>query len=153
MLELTNLTLPVMDKANEGPGINTRVIQGAAYVLPPYARYICDDVHKILDYTSDKFDLIVMDPPWQNKHVRRKKLAKGSEQGWVLLFSSLNTVIFCMNWKVIKTVCKIKEQLYLLPKPILKNFAGINSDETDILLNQQHSIIQIQRKQIPDKSC
>lgn len=86
VLALSNLTLPQLNEANEGPDLSTKMIEGTKYILPPRVRYVCDDVCSILDYTSDKkFDLIVMDPPWLNKHVRRKKSAKGGEQGYNMM--------------------------------------------------------------------
>ena len=81
-MEVSNIILKQLDEGTEGDGFTTKVICNAKYVLPPHARYICDDVSNILDHTSnEKFDFMVMDPPWQNKHVRRKKSVNGSHQG------------------------------------------------------------------------
>lgn len=82
VMEVSNITLAMLDEVTEGPGFSTKVICGTKYILPPHVHYICDDVSNILDYTSDeKFDFIIMDPPWQNKHVKRKKSVNGSQQG------------------------------------------------------------------------
>lgn len=86
LMEVSNVTLAKLDEVTEGSGFSTKVICGTKYVLPPHVHYICDDVTNILDHTSDgKYDLIVMDPPWQNKHVKRKKSANGSQQGYDMM--------------------------------------------------------------------
>ncbi|KAG0711008.1 Methyltransferase-like protein 4 [Chionoecetes opilio] len=86
LMKASDITLPKLDEATEGPGFSTRVIGGAKYVLPPQVRFICDDVANILDHTSDEqYDFIVMDPPWLNKHVKRKKSVHGSQQGYNMM--------------------------------------------------------------------
>jgi hypothetical protein len=43
-------------------------------LLPAKCEYHMCDIAKITDYCSNKtFDLIIMDPPWENKHVKRHK--------------------------------------------------------------------------------
>ncbi|MPC63479.1 Methyltransferase-like protein 4 [Portunus trituberculatus] len=68
-MEASNVTLARLDGATGDGGFSTKVVCGAKYILPPHTRYICDDVANILSHTSGKrFDLVVMDPPWHNKH-------------------------------------------------------------------------------------
>ena len=81
-MEVSNTTMTRLDGSAEGGGFSTKVVCDAKYILPPHTRYICDDVTNILNHTSGKrFDFVVMDPPWPNKHVKRKKSVYGSEQG------------------------------------------------------------------------
>lgn len=46
------------------------------YLIPPRCSFYCCDVLEFRDKLSDSvhsnFDVIVIDPPWRNKHVRRK---------------------------------------------------------------------------------
>uniref|UniRef100_A0A0P4W551 Methyltransferase-like protein 4 n=1 Tax=Scylla olivacea TaxID=85551 RepID=A0A0P4W551_SCYOL len=86
LMEASNVTLARLDGATEGGGFSTKVMCGSKYILPPYTRYICDDVANILNHTSgERFDFVVMDPPWQNKHVKRKKSVHGSKQGYNMM--------------------------------------------------------------------
>ncbi|XP_045130146.1 DNA N6-methyl methyltransferase-like isoform X2 [Portunus trituberculatus] len=86
LMEASNVTLARLDGATGDGGFSTKVVCGAKYILPPHTRYICDDVANILSHTSGKrFDLVVMDPPWHNKHVRRKKSVHGSQQGYSMM--------------------------------------------------------------------
>ena len=49
--------------------------QNEKYVFPDNSEFYCYDVREINTKLSitDHFDLIVMDPPWWNKSIRRKK--------------------------------------------------------------------------------
>lgn len=46
------------------------------YLIPPRCQFYCCDVFelkdKLYDSTHNRFDVIIIDPPWRNKHVRRK---------------------------------------------------------------------------------
>ncbi|KAK3607546.1 hypothetical protein CHS0354_025803 [Potamilus streckersoni] len=47
---------------------------GHQFLMPPNSRFLLSDLTYIRRLTSvGKFDLIVMDPPWENKSVKRKK--------------------------------------------------------------------------------
>ncbi|ESO92400.1 hypothetical protein LOTGIDRAFT_121106, partial [Lottia gigantea] len=51
-------------------------IFGEKYVIPPYCKFLLSDWKQLLQlHTVDanKYDLIVIDPPWKNKSVKRKK--------------------------------------------------------------------------------
>ncbi|XP_051756988.1 N(6)-adenine-specific methyltransferase METTL4 [Ctenopharyngodon idella] len=43
------------------------------YLLPPRSRFLLSDITRMhpLVHSGDKFDLIVLDPPWENKSVKR----------------------------------------------------------------------------------
>ncbi|KRY32473.1 Succinate dehydrogenase [ubiquinone] iron-sulfur subunit, mitochondrial [Trichinella spiralis] len=46
------------------------------YIIPPKAQFITGDVFtsvKLLNEANEKFDFIVIDPPWSNRGVRRKR--------------------------------------------------------------------------------
>ncbi|KAG7163223.1 N(6)-adenine-specific methyltransferase METTL4-like [Homarus americanus] len=84
--EASNTTLPQLDEYYDGPHFDTRVVNGSKYVLPPDVRYVCDDVSNLASHTlGAKFDLIVMDPPWQNKYVRRRTHSHGSHHGYDMM--------------------------------------------------------------------
>ncbi|KAK7073384.1 Methyltransferase-like protein 4 [Halocaridina rubra] len=58
-------------------------LNGRTYILPPDSDYICDDVADILTHTSGrKYDVILMDPPWQNKYVHRRNKNHGKHHGY-----------------------------------------------------------------------
>lgn len=51
------------------------------FIFPPNCSFYCNDVSNIADILAKdghkKFDLLVLDPPWQNKAIRRKKRKQG----------------------------------------------------------------------------
>jgi len=42
-------------------------------ILPPKCNFLTTDVSSLNTFQDQVFDTIVMDPPWENKHVKRKK--------------------------------------------------------------------------------
>nr|XP_019943107.1 PREDICTED: methyltransferase-like protein 4 [Paralichthys olivaceus] len=50
-------------------------LMGEEYVIPPHASFLLSDFTRIqpLVHYGRKFDLIVMDPPWENKSVKRSR--------------------------------------------------------------------------------
>lgn len=48
-------------------------IENRLYVIPPHSNFIRCNLND-LDEKDKKFDFILLDPPWWNKHVRRKKM-------------------------------------------------------------------------------
>ncbi|ROT76131.1 putative methyltransferase-like protein 4 [Penaeus vannamei] len=90
--EISNITLPVLDESHNNADIGVREIENHKYLLPRNVRYICDDVSNLLSHVSgDQFDIIVMDPPWLNKYVKRRCLAHGSHHG----YDMMPLVTFC----------------------------------------------------------
>ena len=52
------------------------------FVIPAGTEYFLDDVSHILTKLKGRtFDLILMDPPWENKHVKRTMKRQKIEQG------------------------------------------------------------------------
>lgn len=84
--EISNVTLPVLDESHNNADIGVREIENHKYLLPRNVRYICDDVNNLLSHVSgDQFDIIVMDPPWLNKYVKRRCLAHGNHHGYDMM--------------------------------------------------------------------
>ncbi|XP_065169605.1 DNA N6-methyl methyltransferase [Atheta coriaria] len=52
----------------------TKNINAVDFLFPANCTFICNDARKLSDYLKpeEKFDVIVMDPPWTNKAIRRK---------------------------------------------------------------------------------
>ncbi|KAL8576526.1 hypothetical protein ACOMHN_003084 [Nucella lapillus] len=53
-------------------------VDGTGYVLPPCSQFLMSNLqdlsdHLFLELDENDYDLIVMDPPWENKSVKRKK--------------------------------------------------------------------------------
>ncbi|XP_066986302.1 N(6)-adenine-specific methyltransferase METTL4 isoform X2 [Macrobrachium rosenbergii] len=85
-MEASDVQLPVPNKGSTGHKQQTLILEDNEYILPPNAEYICDDVRNILSHTSkNKYDLIVMDPPWWNKYIRRRRSASRSDDGYAML--------------------------------------------------------------------
>ncbi|XP_064605887.1 N(6)-adenine-specific methyltransferase METTL4-like [Liolophura sinensis] len=63
---------------HEGPTPMVIRCDGHQYVVPPYSGFCLSQAAGIRSFISaldgEKFDLIVMDPPWENKSVKRKKM-------------------------------------------------------------------------------
>lgn len=49
-------------------------IESDKFLIPPNCKFYNDDIQNISKIKfDDKFDLIVIDPPWWNKYIRRTK--------------------------------------------------------------------------------
>jgi hypothetical protein len=60
---------------NLSQGLVTQV-DGESYLVPADCKFFSYDVNEIqhkLDLLSCPFDLVLLDPPWWNKYIRRKK--------------------------------------------------------------------------------
>lgn len=60
---------------NQNP--NLHIANG--YVFPPKCQFYCDDVRNMKKLGDEKYDIILLDPPWINKYIRRKKKIKQNE--------------------------------------------------------------------------
>ncbi|KAK3908686.1 N(6)-adenine-specific methyltransferase METTL4 [Frankliniella fusca] len=64
------------------------------FVFPPHSKFFCRDVLEI-KLNADllgKFDLILLDPPWWNKYIRRKR-AKCLQDGYKMMYNECLTEI------------------------------------------------------------
>jgi hypothetical protein len=61
-------------------------VRNHLFLFPENTRFYCSDVDEIEIKLKDEnpFDLIILDPPWRNKYVRRRK-RKQAEAGCVLI--------------------------------------------------------------------
>jgi len=69
---------PIMNGGNNTEEFKTATFTDKEYILPPKSRFYNNDI-KILPQllpTFNDFDLIVIDPPWKNKYIRRLKKAR-----------------------------------------------------------------------------
>lgn len=58
---------------NWGPA-SVQTIQGSKYVFPENCQFFCKDIGGVGDALGDRqFDLVLLDPPWWNKYIRRKR--------------------------------------------------------------------------------
>lgn len=95
MVELAGQTDPedmapiiLTDESSKGEGIlvnhmieheseraTQREWMGRHYLFPPHCSFLLADLHRVTPLLQDgqRYDLIVIDPPWQNKSVKRKK--------------------------------------------------------------------------------
>lgn len=68
----------------------------AKYFIPPLCRFYCCSVHrlheKLINQDASLFDVILLDPPWWNKYVRRKN-ARDRSKGLV----KIHTVYFLIG--------------------------------------------------------
>lgn len=49
-------------------------IENEFYLIPENSLFYCDDIRNVSKYfLREKFDFILLDPPWWNKYIRRKR--------------------------------------------------------------------------------
>lgn len=61
-------------------------VSGTKYLFPSNCRFYCKDICKINeDLTDQEYNFIVIDPPWWNKFVRRKK--RKTDHGYQMMYS------------------------------------------------------------------
>uniref|UniRef100_A0A182PJF6 Methyltransferase-like protein 4 n=1 Tax=Anopheles epiroticus TaxID=199890 RepID=A0A182PJF6_9DIPT len=61
-------------------------LEGETFLIPPRVTFINSSIDRFAEYIdqNDKFDLIVLDPPWWNKYIRRVK-AVNTKAGYRML--------------------------------------------------------------------
>lgn len=80
-------SLPQLHGANESGRMQRFQYQEDVYLIPDRARFYnhnVDQLPTLLPQLLPAYDLIVMDPPWRNKYIRRLKKAK-KELGYVMM--------------------------------------------------------------------
>lgn len=63
-----------------GQNQNSTVHIANGYVFPPKCQFYCDDIANLKKLGVEKYDLILLDPPWTNKYIKRKKKMKQNER-------------------------------------------------------------------------
>ena len=61
---------------NETEGSLITKVNGEDYIIPADCRFFSYDIKDItakLEFLSTPYDLVLLDPPWWNKYIRRKK--------------------------------------------------------------------------------
>lgn len=65
----------------------TRFVNDQQYLFPTNCTFFCKNVRQLDEYLGkEKYHLILLDPPWWNKYIRRKK-AK-TDHGYKMIYSS-----------------------------------------------------------------
>lgn len=79
---------PISDALGENNDQPTvRLINDQPYLFPENCKFYCKNVSQLNEHLGDaKYDLIVLDPPWWNKYIRRKK-AK-TPHGYKMMYNS-----------------------------------------------------------------
>lgn len=94
-IEAASVAQNIYEQTGKNPIIDTcggngakhivTAIQGSKYLFPQDCRFYCKDVSDINQHLIDeKYDFIVLDPPWWNKFVRRKK--RKTEHGYKMMY-------------------------------------------------------------------
>ncbi|XP_044265070.1 N(6)-adenine-specific methyltransferase METTL4 [Tribolium madens] len=78
-----NLKTGLYGSNNESPVVRT--IDGAQFLFPTNCTFYAKDVSDMSQYLDQKYDLILLDPPWWNKYIRRKR--KHTEHGYDMMFN------------------------------------------------------------------
>ncbi|KAL3994546.1 MT-A70 family protein [Acanthocheilonema viteae] len=71
---IDDISNSLMMWVNAGPKVITTQCQGETFILPPFSSFIISDVcvsGALIKY-GKQFDFILLDPPWENKSVKRK---------------------------------------------------------------------------------
>ena len=71
LLNLTNHQITTSG-SNDSATCQLIKVEDSEFVIPPKSRYIVDNLKNFESKIFDKkFELILLDPPWENKHVKR----------------------------------------------------------------------------------
>ncbi|CAG9864046.1 unnamed protein product [Phyllotreta striolata] len=82
-----NLPKDILDLigGNKGPS-TSRSINESKYLFPENSSFFSKDVNEIEKHlTGKKFDFILLDPPWWNKYIRRKR--KASSDAYQMMYN------------------------------------------------------------------
>nr|CAI5868802.1 unnamed protein product [Callosobruchus analis] len=63
-----------------------KMLGGNHYLFPKDSKFYCKDISEIHNYLETKYDLIMLDPPWWNKFIRRKRKATGD--GYQMMYNN-----------------------------------------------------------------
>ncbi|XP_050306449.1 N(6)-adenine-specific methyltransferase METTL4 [Anthonomus grandis grandis] len=71
--------------SNFGP-TTIKYLQNSRYMFPENSEFFCKDVTEIGEHLKNRsFDLVLLDPPWWNKYIRRKK--RKCEYGYEMMYN------------------------------------------------------------------
>lgn len=81
-------TLELFNGGNNNILPVTAECSGETYVIPPGCRFYCGDVKNLTNSLCEdvKFDFILLDPPWWNKYIRRRK-SKEPSAGYKMMYN------------------------------------------------------------------
>ena len=54
--------------------MSNHCVEQGGVILPPKSKFRKQDVMNLEEWDSSTYDLILMDPPWSNKHVKRAQM-------------------------------------------------------------------------------
>ncbi|XP_050538641.1 N(6)-adenine-specific methyltransferase METTL4 [Daktulosphaira vitifoliae] len=70
-----------------GENKNSTLYISNQYIFPPLCKFYCDDIDNLNKLNNEKYDLILMDPPWTNKYIKRKK-KKIYDEGYSMILDT-----------------------------------------------------------------
>lgn len=80
---------PQFHGANERNDFQIFTFENRDYLIPPHCRFFNHNLLNLNELSSlEKYDFVVIDPPWRNKYIRRIKKAK-QELGYKMLDNDL----------------------------------------------------------------
>ncbi|XP_045467327.1 N(6)-adenine-specific methyltransferase METTL4 [Harmonia axyridis] len=83
--QTNNLAVINAEGANVGPNIYREVCD-SIYIFPQNCEFFCRNTKDLSKYIpAKKFDLILLDPPWWNKYIRRKR--KRSNHAYEMMYN------------------------------------------------------------------
>lgn len=63
-------------------------IQKTHYIFPEDSKFYCSDISNIMRHLrNEKFDIILLDPPWWNKYIRRKKAKVNNSGTYAMMYN------------------------------------------------------------------
>ena len=67
-------TLHSLSTPDYGQNSSNHCVEQGGAIVPPKSKFRKQDVMILEEWDSSTYDLILMDPPWSNKHVKRVKM-------------------------------------------------------------------------------
>ncbi|CAH1982166.1 unnamed protein product [Acanthoscelides obtectus] len=71
--------------ANMAPAM-VKTIDGENFLFPKNTKFYSKDISEIHEHLNTKYNLVLLDPPWWNKFIRRKRKVTGD--GYQMLYNS-----------------------------------------------------------------
>ncbi|KAI9208124.1 MT-A70-domain-containing protein [Polychytrium aggregatum] len=64
---------------NDSPAVKKLLLDGHVFIVPPHSRFLMSDISNTSPLVSDQYDIVMMDPPWLNKSVKRSQRYQGMD--------------------------------------------------------------------------